>query len=354
MRTSTPSDFTITPFDPKAASRPDWDAFHAHRRIRHQERTPDDPVTPDAVAEASMRHGWPDAVTQHYLARKGDQVVGSLNVSWAKPDSPSFESNKHLLWAWGAVMASERRKGLGTEWARHVLQAMEDHDTTTVTFDTDESSGHAFLKWLGAEEKAVGAENRLNLEDVDWDMVDEWVEEGRDRAPESELVFYEQGVPVEDRPAVAPAMGEMLNLMPFDDLEHGEIVVTPETMAESYARWADTDTVHHMYLTREPDGTISGITDITYIPSMPDRVAQRFTGVRTAYRGRGLGKLLKAAMLQYVRDTYPEAKWVTTGNADSNAPMLAINRRLGFKTYRGGSSYQMSREALRERLGRAS
>ena len=55
-------------------------------------------------------------------------------------------------------------------------------------------------------------------------------------------------------------------------------------------------------------------------------------------------------MLLHVRELYPDTQWVVTDNAGSNAPMLAINRALGFKPYRSGSEYQITRDQLTERL----
>jgi hypothetical protein len=63
-----------------------------------------------------------------------------------------------------------------------------------------------------------------------------------------------------------------------------------------------------------------------------------------------LGKWIKAANLLRIRSLYPDAQWISTENAGSNAPMLAINKKLGFKQYRVGSSYQLSRERLAARL----
>jgi hypothetical protein len=41
---------------------------------------------------------------------------------------------------------------------------------------------------------------------------------------------------------------------------------------------------------------------------------------------------------------------VVTDNAGSNAPMLKINRMMGFKPYRTGTDYQITRDRLVERL----
>jgi hypothetical protein len=51
-------------------------------------------------------------------------------------------------------------------------------------------------------------------------------------------------------------------------------------------------------------------------------------------------------MLLHVREIYPGLKTVVTGNASSNVPMLAINKKMGFKEHRAGNEYQISREEL--------
>jgi hypothetical protein len=54
------------------------------------------------------------------------------------------------------------------------------------------------------------------------------------------------------------------------------------------------------------------------------------TGVRPDHRGHGLGAWMKAVNHLRLADERPDVEWVQTWNADSNEPMLRINRALGF------------------------
>ena len=57
------------------------------------------------------------------------------------------------------------------------------------------------------------------------------------------------------------------------------------------------------------------------------KYAVEFTATALEWRGRGLAKLAKLAALHQAAQA--GIRWVGTGNDDDNAPMLAINRKLG-------------------------
>jgi GNAT superfamily N-acetyltransferase len=344
------TDLTPAPIDTRIASPDFWARWHAYRRIRHAETRPDDPLKPDDLVEEVMKREDPFEFENRYEIVRDGQMLSYLIAVTVKPGSPEYETNKALMWADASVHPDHRRRGIGSGWIPLVLELMDRHGCTTLTMGSEEPSGHAFLEWMGAEGKSGGAENRLDLAAVDWAMVRRWAEDGPKASPTSSLEVYDGRIPEEMWEDYCPQISTMLNTMPWDQMEHGDIVVTPARLAEWYARMDIEGATQHTILTREADGIISGITEMKYEPYKPNMIDQHFTGVRTDARGRGLGKWLKAAMLLHVREVYPQLEWVVTGNAHSNAPMLAINKKLGFKQYRAGTEYQISRDRLVARL----
>jgi mycothiol synthase len=338
--------------DFKSAGADFWKRYHAYRRLRQHESRPDDPVRPDRLEELLLTRDSPFDIHHHYEMAQDGLLVSWFSGSTSKPGTPGHDSNQHLFWADLYVRPDRRRQGIGSSWLPLMLELMDTHGCSVLGIGTEEASGHAFLRWLGAEAKLVGAENRLKLADVDWKMVERWVGDGPKRSPQTKLEIYDGHLPEAMWDDFAPQLSSMLNTIPFENLDHGEIVVTPDHMRDFYARLKLGDERLHSILTREPDGVISAITDTTWAPHRPSIVEQRFTGVRPDARGRGLGKWIKAAMLAHLHELYPQAEWVTTENAGSNAPMLAINKKLGFKQYRVGTEYQIRRDAFVARVER--
>jgi GNAT superfamily N-acetyltransferase len=177
-------------------------------------------------------------------------------------------------------------------------------------------------------------------------MVERWRREGEANTAGTRLEIYEPRIPEDFLDEYCAAYTPLINTVPFEELDHGEIFYTPEVMRDQYGLSERLGRVHHVAVTREPDGSMSGMTELLHNPYHPDRVHQELTAVDQRQRGRGLGKWLKAALLLRVREAYPELRLVITENAGSNAPMLAINERLGFKLHRPQFGYQVGLERL--------
>lgn len=74
-----------------------------------------------------------------------------------------------------------------------------------------------------------------------------------------------------------------------------------------------------------------GYTDLTIKPSLPRIATQNMTGVLEEYRGKGLGKLLKALMLDKLMERFPGLTYVQTGIHPNNERSQKLNRKLGFQ-----------------------
>ena len=72
-------------------------------------------------------------------------------------------------------------------------------------------------------------------------------------------------------------------------------------------------------------------TDIAVTAHESERAYQWGTLVRTDHRGHRLGLAVKVANVRLLQETQPQITTVITYNADVNAPMVAVNERLGFR-----------------------
>jgi mycothiol synthase len=339
--------------DPGQADRTFWDAYHAFRRRREQELRPGDPPAfTNEQAETLLKEQNPTYLRRGWvLISAGAGVISEFSIMVTRPEVPEHESSRHLLLADGAVLWGYRRRGIGTMWARKALELMEEHAREVLSTQAEEADGHAFLSGLGAECKQVKAENRADFRQVNWDLVERWIEAGRRRLPEVSLELYEGGIPDEMMEEYCPVLNALFNRMPFDALAHGHLVLTPKALKEQYRILQEIGGLHHSLIARSEDGRIIGLTDALYMSARPTYIYQNFGGVLPEWEGSGLGRWLLAAMFQYHRGKYPETRWIVADNAASNKAVLAMNRRLGFKEYQPYGLYQISRQKLARKLG---
>lgn len=74
------------------------------------------------------------------------------------------------------------------------------------------------------------------------------------------------------------------------------------------------------------------------------------TGVVPEHRGHGFGRLLKATLTLRLLAEMPDVSCVVTGNADSNAHMLAINEAMGYRPHASSATWEVSRAQVEQLL----
>jgi GNAT superfamily N-acetyltransferase len=81
----------------------------------------------------------------------------------------------------------------------------------------------------------------------------------------------------------------------------------------------------------EASGEVAGLTELEIDRNCPELAHQEDTAVVPSHRGHGLGLWIKADMLRWLRAEASPVRHIRTSTDDSNAYMLAINERLGFR-----------------------
>jgi GNAT superfamily N-acetyltransferase len=334
----------IALFDPHTANDRLWAAFNVTRRAIATEFWPDEPILSDAETRKEIQHINPLVEIRRWVAMEGKEVAGLIRAVFRRPDAPNAADHARFLWAGGGVRANSRRRGVGSLLLREVHGLMHALDKTVLTMTAQTEPGHAFMKHIGAVEKHSTVEQRAVFADLDWPRLRQW----EDGVTAHGLVWERHAgrVPRDVLVSLLPVFTALFADVPLGGLEMAPI----RWEMNGYDLWYETlervGGAHHLVLLRAPDRTVAGLSEAGWDARAPGIVRQQLTAVARPWRGLGVARALKAAMLRQVHEAHPEATMIGTNNAEVNAPILSINARVGFKVAWRNVDYQSTREAL--------
>ena len=289
------------------------------------------PIVPADTRTGSA--GSPDFVNQWLLWRDGDDIVGHGYLGHATdPADPT-------VFLGGSVRPDRRRRGLGrriltllTERCRaagrgsQIAAAVE--PVRGGPFRDD--AGYRFLAAQGFHSALDSVALRLDLAEADPEREKALYESARRLAGNHRLLSWTGPTPEEHLAEVARLRSAGINTIPRGELDYPEERITPDRIRRDEAELADrghetvTTVVRHL-----PTGRLVARSVIEF-PVGSQYAHQGVTYVAPDHRGHRLGLMTKLANHRLLRRHHPTVRWVDTTNADGNAPMQAINRRLGF------------------------
>ncbi len=331
--------FRVGKTDFKQLSDEVIDSFIEHYNLIHKEDLPTFPVPNKDLTMEFMTKQSPYRAYRRWLIHNDENIcIGYAYLIHVTDKYPTYESDKHIGNIHISLNKQYRRQGIGTRVLNIIIEEAKKYGITTLQIWTPNKDGkEAGKHWNGtmAHEHYV---NQLFLHDVDWGLMNEWIEQSKTKANDVEIqLFFE--VPEDRIEEFVILHSETENQAPWGG--EGTNVLTPEMRREYEKENRDKGTKWITMITKEKSGEISGLTEIRYNPKEPKAVRQDLTGVREIYRGRGLGKRLKAEMLIHINENYPAAEFISTGNAKLNEAILSLNQAIGYKEVAVFNLYQI-------------
>lgn len=325
---------TVEPFEARTASQEERLAVGELLAAGFIHAFPEDPPLRPEQEAVSLTHLNSTERDAQFVIRDGTQMLAWGRLSW---DTEQNLDNAHARLT---VHPQARGRGLGTQVARELERVARREARTTVTFGTTDRNpdGEAFARHLGAQPALPMRVSRLDMTALDARQLRAW--QTRPDGDEYRLHVWTV-VPDEYLERVVDMM-MVMNTAPKGDLDMDDWVITPQMVREWEAMIAEAgETRLLMAAEHLPSGRLDGYTEVFWDQHRAPLLYQGATAVRPEARGLGLGKWLKAAMLEHAAQECPGIHWVQTNNANVNAAMLGINVALGFQPWAQFTEWQL-------------
>ena len=309
------------------------DAWFAVLEASERDERPGEPgALRHEQQQAAMHGAKPDADVRKQLlvVEHGERVVGA-----ARLDLPQHD-NRHVVEVELAVHPEHRRRGAGRALVDAVERFARADGRTTVIGFADEppgregrSPGRLALGRLGYTVAQEEVRRDIHLP-LDPERVAALERSCRAHAAGYEVRLWWDHVPedlVDDRAELAR---QMSTDVPKDELDWREEVWDAARVRRDEDLSLSMDRTHVAAgAVHVPTGRMVAFTTMGVARSAPQKAYQWETLVSQPHRGHRLGLLLKLRALVELAARSPETAFISTWNAQENAPMIAVNDALG-------------------------
>lgn len=272
--------------------------------------TPDSPTSVEEMrwAEATYPGG------RRFVAERDGAVVGTGSVGRIYVYPPEYPK----LWFDIAVDEADRRQGIGSALlaavSQHAREAGKEGLETLASEGRPE--GIAFLEHRGFTAVERSKSVRLELTGLEPPTVD---------APHGISITT-----LAERPELVTGVHEVA-VAAFPDIPSADEPMAAGDLEEFRKRDVDRPGIPHAGFFVALDSAtheVVGYAALLYLPGRTDVAWHDMTAVKPSHRGRGIAVALKRATVRWAIEQGMTA--LETGNDEENAPMRAVNARLGY------------------------
>jgi GNAT superfamily N-acetyltransferase len=262
-------------------------------------------------------------------AYDADRMVGAGWLNLSQLD------NLDTAWSFVAVEPELRGRGIGTVVLESLVDVARLDGRTQLLSNAgvpfEERDCSPVIAWAERNGFSVAnVEIQRNLElPVAADLLETIAAEAAERHGDYEIRTYVGPLPDELLQSWCDLDNRFVLEAPMGDVDLEVGATTPETLRE---RDRVSEKIGRTVYSSVAvlDGKVVANSDLG-VPREADEAHQWGTLVHPDHRGHRLGAALKVANLATLTERQPEVERVVTTNAETNAWMVAINDRLGFR-----------------------
>jgi GNAT superfamily N-acetyltransferase len=298
---------------------------------------PSDPKLSRPAHDGLLRHPWPGEAPQAFLVHRGGRPVGWYAL-WLSTTENLDTAPTDI-----EIHPEERRRGFGRAVLEEAIRQVRALGRIRIVLEAvTDSPGAALLTDVGARAVLHDTQRALDLEAVDVAELDRLLDDARAHSAGYSLVQWVGPTPVRYAGAVGELESRMTTDAPFDDLAWEQEVFDAERiLARDAVKELRGMVTYSSAARHDESGTIVGMTSLVVYDGVDDAANQWETIVLPDHRGHRLGMLLKIENLRHLQRHEPTVTRVETWNADSNAPMLAVNVAMGFRPLRQWAEWEL-------------
>ncbi|WP_205325763.1 GNAT family N-acetyltransferase [Glycomyces sp. YM15] len=310
--------------------------------------TPELAPVPAERYGGTLEHPRPNSEFRCYAAVEDGAVRGQTWVYLP------HDENAHYTEVELAVHPGHRRRGLGGALLDHLLRLARDERRSEIVVTVRTAvdggpdrpdTGARFLEQRGFTAALTEIHRSLDLGEADLEAESRLWDESITSAADYELVSWTGRTPEH----YLDGLGRIDSQI-FAEIPLGEVDLRPRAIDAAYVRAredraeAQGHTMVRTLAVHKQSGDVVANT-LIYVHGEEPHANQAITIVDPAHRGHRLGLLAKLANLRQLREHHGGVTTIWAGNADTNAGMVAINDRLGFRPVDALVSYRLKLEA---------
>jgi len=258
---------------------------------------------------------------QRYSFLERDEIVGFGDVSHV---TDMFHPYK--FWINVFVDPPSQGRGVGSSIYDRLIGELRKLNAVAAWAGSKEDLPRLteFYQKRGFVEKMKAWESRLNVPTLDMEKFREYPE----KALRQGITFTNLAAERHKDQDSLRKLHELVQLISAD-------IPSPAPFTPiSYEQWEafelkNPSLLSDAYMIAKDGPKYVGLSTVWRIDMEPRGLVQGNTGVRREYRGKGIAVALKLKVIDFARRNGYEK--VKTWNASNNAPMLAVNTKLGFK-----------------------